>query len=101
MANARAYEADTVVVDVEEPTPVSVGRVPTRDLIMHCRDEHGKWHRLHPNQLKTACGQTFTAWQTGNVRSGRYPDHPLAECECWTTAERTEADDRKNQRWKP
>lgn len=108
-ALARRYEPDTEVVDVEDwspPEPIARSRVATEDLTMHCRTEDDRWHRLHPNRLETACGYPFTNWGAGNTRSGRYPDHPLAEerpdgepCDCWTKAERSEADAR--QSYKP
>ncbi len=102
-----AYESDTEVADVEAPpfvpvlvevapdaAAIAVGRVATEDMIMHCRDQNGDWHRLHPNKLQTACGVPFTNWGSANLRNGRYPENPLAKCECWTRAERAEADER-------
>ena len=101
------YVPDTLVADVEEEwlpaEPLARGRVATEDLTMHCRTEDNRWHRLHPNRLETACGYPFTHWGTGNTRSGRFPDHPLAEtrpdgepCDCWTRAERSEAEGRRS-----
>jgi hypothetical protein len=101
-ARAYAFEdyEDTEVVDVEEPPAVSTqapfprGRVDTKDLIVHVRDDSDAWHRLHPTKLVTACGLEITNWKAGNTRAGLHVEHPLAMCECWTTAEREEANEK-------
>lgn len=95
-------DSDTEVSDVEEP-PFSArdffprGRVDTKDLLMQVRDAERRWHRLHPTRLRTACGLVVTQWHADNIRHGLSIEHPLAECECWTTAERTEADDKRRR----
>jgi hypothetical protein len=115
-SSQRAYAFDfsddeeTEVCDVDEP-PVSSrllfprGRVDTKDLLMQVRDENERWHRLHPTKLRTACGMTVTEWQAENVRHNLRIEHPLAMCECWTTAEREEADEKfrlgHGEEWKP
>lgn len=101
---SRTYEFDveddTEVVDVEEAPPeIAIGRVATKDLIMHVMDERGQWHRLHPSTTKTACGFPINFYRSV-PRDNRRLEHPLATvrpdgepCDCWTRAERKEADD--------
>lgn len=45
MVALRAYEPDTVVIEVDEEPP------------MHVRGDDGYWHRRAVGQLSTACGQ--------------------------------------------
>lgn len=95
------YEPDTVVEEIDDweetprsrrhSEPIALGRVPTEDLIVHVRDENGHWHRRHPVKLQTSCGKPWTNWSHENRRDGRHINPPLADCECWTTAEREEA----------
>jgi hypothetical protein len=67
-------------------------RVATEDLTVHVCPDDGMWHRLHPTTVKTACGIAVNFWRC-TTRTGRHAEHPLAQCECWTSMERSEADD--------
>lgn len=98
-ANAQLFDfddEDTEVSDVplEQPllVPIARPRVETRDLVVHVCTDDGRWHRLHPSTTKTACGIPVNYYRSVN-RAGRYPEHPLGRCQCWTDEERKEADD--------
>jgi hypothetical protein len=98
---ARQYEPDTEVVDerdLDQERQIAMPRVATEDLIMHVRDEAGNWHRRHPRRLETACGQKWMNWGYQNERSGRLIEPPLAACDCWSKAEREEADESEKLR---
>lgn len=95
-ALAFSYAPDTIVEDVDD-SPLQRrfprGRVDTGDLEVHVRDDDDEWHRLHPTKLITACGLSITNWKAGNTRAGLHAQHPLAQCECWTTIEWGDAND--------
>jgi hypothetical protein len=96
IALLQPYVPDKEVVDVDElPQPALLrrGRVDTKDLPVHVRDDDDRWHRLHPMKLITACGLPVTNWRPDSTRRGMHIEHPLALCECWTTAEREEANE--------
>lgn len=50
-----AYEADTVIVDVDD---IAVPRVRTEDLVAQIL-VMGRWHRRTPDLKTTACGVPF------------------------------------------
>lgn len=109
-ARARAYEADTIIADVDDqpqierrraPTlqPIAVGRVPTDELAMHVQLFDG-WHRLDPGEGSTACSEEpFDGRERMATRNERTLEHPLAPCLCWTPKERAKADRLYLQKW--
>lgn len=89
---------DTEVIDVDDwHQLINLGRVPTDELTMHImplntQTGHCYWHRLHESTGKTACGMPVS-FLASDVRYGRRIEHPLSpHCDCWTKAERAEAD---------
>lgn len=112
LARQHVYIPDSVVEDVDDrthppprrtkqTTPPAFNRVSTEDLDMHAIVD-GWRHRVHPSMTKTACS---TKERTIPVHAGlhsvervRKPVHPLADCECWTTGEREEANDEFRER---
>jgi hypothetical protein len=100
----RSYEADTEVVDVEEPRrsrrssvadSIARSRVDTGDLTMHVYID-GAWHRLDPYTLDAACGAKVTA-NSARLHERLYK-YPLSrDCGCFTKVEieRADAADRK------
>jgi hypothetical protein len=92
---------DTEVIDVEEPPQLSRPRTATEDLTVHVYIQNdGKrkagWHRLSANTMHTSCSTEEdpipVSLRTDSPKNRRDIKHPLAPCECWTTAERREAD---------
>ncbi len=84
---AQAYEADTVVVDVDErPSPRTSRR--TEELTMQILHA-GAWHRRMPDLAATACDKPFHS-QFAPVRREELT-HPLCPT-CFTSAELGRAD---------
>lgn len=110
MHDVLRYEADTEVVDLDDnddaslfyprfvdaeeaPEPPVFGRTSTGDLNVEVRDKEGFWHRKHPRKLMTACGRPWEIYGNEKIctaRTSHYLSGPLADCECWTKAEREE-----------
>ena len=55
---ARQYEADTVVIDIEESSAPVRNRVATAELTMQVM-VLGEWHRRTPDLKTTACGVPY------------------------------------------
>jgi hypothetical protein len=100
------YRPDSVIEDVDDhshpaprrskPTtsqPIARGRVATGDLTVHVQLDDG-WHRLDPAGSDTACPRErpFEPRLELGRRIERVIEHPLADCECWTSKERAKAD---------
>ena len=110
-AEALAYdsyqlESDAEAPDVEEPPLVSIPRTATRDLTVHVYVENDGWHRLHASELETSCSTeeepVRVNFRTDTVKNRRAIEHPLSNrkgCDCWTRAERKEADRRYFERF--
>lgn len=95
-ALARRYEEnDTAIVDVDS---ISLPRVPTGELAMHVQLDDG-WHRQDPSGIETACGEPVNVRLVLDTRNERKLEHPLAPCECWTTRERSKANDTFRQKF--
>jgi hypothetical protein len=106
-SSQRAYQFDfsddeTEVTDVEEPLLViSRPRTATQDLPVHVDIQNdGKrpagWHRAHASEMKTSCSTKDKPvpinYRADQPKNRRVIEHPLAPCQCWTTAEWEEAD---------
>lgn len=102
MVAARKYlveEApDKVVVDVEDPPPIAIGRVATRELTMQVLVA-GHYHRRTPDLSMTSCGHY-------SVHSEFHPPrreeltHPLSrDCGCFTPYELQKADEHERKRF--
>lgn len=94
-------DADTEVIDVEEPPRILRSRVATGDLAVHVRlfdfvdGARDGWHKLAPNGYETACGIEFGMRDEAERRMERLLEHPLnVNCDCWTAHEREKADEK-------
>lgn len=116
-ALARQYTPDSLVEDVDDRShpppqrtktatvpPIARNRVDTEELGVHVYipdDGSGRppgWHRAHATELETSCSTEEKpvpiSYMKDEMKNRREIKHPLPPCECWTTAERREADRR-------
>jgi hypothetical protein len=77
----RSYEPDTVVVDVEDPSPRA--RVQAEELTMHVM-HGGLWHRRMPDLSATSCDERYHS-QFAPLRREELTE-PLCRV-CFTPAE--------------
>ena len=77
---AHNYDADTIVIDIEEQSAPVRGRVATAELTMQVM-VLGRWHRRVPDLSTTACGFPYHA-QFAPIRREELCNPLCAECFC-------------------